>query len=163
MAIHNSPNIRVKCTEEQKAQLLLKFIQYVNNEKEPLIQEFCYMHDITRHNIYYWCEKEEREAGSKELPAASWSSTLKKCTAKSEVYNLRQVNKQGVSPGGHIFKLKSMHGHRDNHGQEQQPVNVNISVPDVSKKSDSDLENIQKQLLDDITKAQKAGNKRKGN
>ena len=156
-------NIRRICTDEEKTELLAKFAQYIDNEKEPLIQEFAYLNDITKHNIYYWAEKEQREQGRERLPSLSWSLLLKKCTAKSEVYNIRQVNKQGVSPGGHIFKLKSMHGHRDNHGQEQQPVNVNITVPDIAKKSDDDLENIQKQLLDDITKAQKAGNKRKGN
>ena len=156
-------NIRRICTDEEKTELLAKFAQYIDNEKEPLIQEFAYLNDITKHNIYYWAEKEQREQGRERLPSLSWSLLLKKCTAKSEVYNIRQVNKQGVSPGGHIFKLKSMHGHRDNHGQEQQPVNVNITVPDIAKKSDDDLENIQKQLLDDITKAQKAGAKRKSN
>ena len=156
-------NIRRICTEEEKAELLAKFAQYVETEKAPLIQEFAYLNDITKHNIYYWAEKEQREQDREKLPSLSWSLLLKKCTAKSEVYLIRQLEKQGISPAGHIFKLKSMHGHRDNHGQEQQPVNVNISVPDVSKKSDSDLESIQKQLLDDITKAQNSKSKAKRN
>lgn len=69
------------------------FDEYINNNEEPLIQEFCLNYGMSRPNLYVMKEK------YKEIEEA-----MDKCLTKQEIYILR--NAQRINPALAIFRLK---------------------------------------------------------
>lgn len=82
-----------KYSPKFRIQLLNKFLNYIKRTQIPIIQEFCYKHNIPKSSIYEFDE---------------FSEPLKMCIAKKEA-NLEKLGlKNKLNPTVTIFSLKQL-------------------------------------------------------
>lgn len=132
----------VKFTDEIKAELLKRFLDYIEETANPILAEFCYQNDVYPELLHHFANQEGVNGEKEELDRFTWSYALKKRYAKSEAFLLTLLDSQEVkNPAGAIFRLKALHGYRDSE-PAPAPTTINVNLTDLAKKEDTELEDL---------------------
>ena len=84
-------------------------LKYIEENDEPLIQEFCLNYDISKDQLYAISGRDEED--SKRL-----SDSMKKAIAKQEVFLVKNATRRTIDPVFSMFRLKQpCHGYTDRH------------------------------------------------
>ena len=122
-----------KYSEEFKANLLNKFIHYIDDNEYPQFNKFAYQNNIPSSTLHNFALQDKENSETINRP--SWADAIKKAFDKRIAYLEENTVKQKISVPAGIFILKQ-HGYSDNQKVEtdnKQKVTVDFDPDSAGK------------------------------
>ena len=136
-----------KYSKEFRADLLVKFNEYIEELDTPLLGEFAVMNDFDYQNMYNWPE---------------FSYALKRCVEKTKYNHIRTLEnaKSVVVSTSRMFLLKCMYGFREttpiqvNTGDTKQ-ITINLQGKDLAELQDIATKQLRQAKAGRVSKVRK--------
>lgn len=104
--------------------IIEKLEQYIADNEEPMILEFCVNYGINRSYLYELSEKEANNNNDYRL-----TDTIKRAIQKEECFLVKNAERQKINPVFAMFRLKQpAFGYKDKQEVESTNVNINKDV-----------------------------------